>query len=208
MIGRRAAAAPRRSIPGRGHARGDTVLNALVRLEKAIVFACSLFLAAAFCVIVLLRYGFESDLFAYEEWVLTVAFLLYFVGGGLASHGDVQIKADIVQGIIGNARSRSLFQAGVLLFEGLIAAVLTWYAYRMFVHEFVRWPNIPTTPVYKIPLAVPRFFILAGFSLMALHALVNGIRHLRAGLDTPPGPVSPATDDPSVTDGANRRRTR
>ena len=43
-------------------------MDMLVRLEKAIVFASSLFLAAAFCLIVLLRYGLDADLFAYEEW--------------------------------------------------------------------------------------------------------------------------------------------
>ena len=157
-------------------------MNILVRLEKAIVIACSSFIACAFCVIVLLRYGFESDLFAYEEWVLTVAFLLYFIGGALASHDDVHIKGDIVQEYIKSARTRKLFHGSVLLLEAAIAAILTYFALRMFLHEFARWPNIPTTPVYKIPLAVPRFFILAGLALMALHSFLNGLGHLRTGL--------------------------
>ena len=171
-------------------------MDTLVRLEKAIVFACSLFLAAAFCVIVLLRYGLDADLFAYEEWVLTVAFLLYFIGGALSSHDDVHIKADIIQEYIGSARTRKLYQGGILLLEAAIGVVLTYFALRMFLHEFVRWPNIPTTPVYKIPLAVPRFFILAGFALMTLHASLNAYRYLRSGLDMPRSPQPPASDIP------------
>ncbi len=166
-------------------------MHTLVRLEKVIVFCCSLFLAAAFCLIVLLRYGFDSDLFAYEEWVLTVAFLLYFVGGALASHDDVQIKADIVQEYIKSRRAKSVYLGGVLLFEAAVVAVLTYFALLMFLHEFARWPNIPTTPVYKIPLAVPRFFILVGLGLMALHAFLNGLRQLRAGLGMPSAAGSP-----------------
>ena len=162
--------------------------------RKVIVFICSLLLAAS----VLprsfsLRYGFESDLFAYEEWVLTVAFLLYFIGGGLASHEDVQIKADIVQEYIRSRRSKVLYQGSALLLEAVVAAGVTYFAFFMFLHEFARWPNIPTTPVYKIPLAVPRFFILAGLALMTLHAFLNGLRYLRAGLDMPSGTDPPGT---------------
>lgn len=176
-------------------------MDTLVRLERAIVFACSLFLAAAFCVIVLLRYGLDADLFAYEEWVLTVAFLLYFIGGALSSHDDVHIKADIIQEYIGSARTRALYQGGILLLEAVIGVVLTYFALRMFLHEFVRWPNIPTTPVYKIPLAVPRFCILAGFALMTLHAFLNAYRHLRGGLDLPRSPQPPASDAPTQGGG-------
>ena len=172
-------------------------MDMLVRLEKAIVFVSSLFLAAAFCLIVLLRYGLDADLFAYEEWVLTVAFLLYFFGGALSSHDDVHIKADIVQEYIASARTRTLYQGGILLLEAVIGVVLTYFALRMFLHEFVRWPNIPTTPVYKIPLAVPRFFILAGFALMTLHAFLNAFRYFRTGLAMPRSPNPPANDTPT-----------
>ena len=154
----------------------------LVWLERSIVFFCSLFLTAAFCLVVLLRYGFDSDLFAYEEWVLTVAFLLYFLGSALASHHDVHIKADIVQEYLKPEHAKTLFQGSMLLFEAAIALVLTYYAGEMFFNEFARWPDIPTTPVYKIPLAVPRCFIFLGFALMTLHAFVNGIRQIRAGI--------------------------
>ena len=173
-------------------------MDTLVRLEKAIVFASSLFLAGAFCAIVLMRYVFDSDLFAYEEWVLTVAFLLYFIGGALSSHDDVHIKADIIQEYIASARARTLYQGGILLLEAVIGVVLTYFALRMFLHEFVRWPNIPTTPVYKIPLAVPRFFILAGFALMSLHAFLNAYRYLRTGLAMPGPAEPPSSDTPSA----------
>lgn len=178
-------------------------MDRLVRLEKAIAFTCCLFLAAAFCLIVFLRYVFESDLFAYEEWVLTVAFLLYFVGGALASREDVHIKADIVEEYIRSARAKARYQGCVLLFEAAVGALLTWFALLMFLHEFERWPDIPTTPVYKIPLAVPRFFIFAGLALMTLHAFLNGYRRLlESRFPAAETAGRPVGDDPPPTGGS------
>jgi TRAP-type C4-dicarboxylate transport system permease small subunit len=134
-----------------------------------------------FCLVVLLRYVFETDLFAYEEWVLTVAFLLYFVGGSLASRTNTHIKADIVVELIRSERTKKIYSGVILLIEALIVGMITWYAANMFLHEFARWPNIPTSPVYKIPLAVPRFFIVLGFALMTFHSLVNGLHDIRVG---------------------------
>ena len=83
-------------------------MDILVRIERALAFASSMFLAGAFCLVVLLRYVFDSDLFAYEEWVLLVAFLLYFVGGALASHDDVHIKGDVIAADTGHHPRRHL----------------------------------------------------------------------------------------------------
>jgi TRAP-type C4-dicarboxylate transport system permease small subunit len=154
-------------------------MDLLVKLERAIVFTCSLFLASVFLAVVLMRYVFETDLFAYEEWALIVAFLLYFAGGALASKTDSHIKADIILELIRSDRARQIYSGVIQLIEALILAGLTYFAWRMVLNEFARWPNIPTTTVYKIPLAVPRVFIAAGFVLMTLHALLNGLQTLR-----------------------------
>ena len=156
-------------------------MNYLEKIERAIAFCCSIFLASVFVAVVFLRYVFETDLFAYEEWVLVVAFLLYFTGGALASRYDTHIKADIVLELIRTEHGRKIYAGIILLVEAIIVAALAWYAGKMVLNEFARWPNIPTTTVYKIPLAVPRFFIFVGFVLMTLHAAINGLRSLRAG---------------------------
>ncbi|WP_166417300.1 TRAP transporter small permease [Cochlodiniinecator piscidefendens] len=154
-------------------------MHILGKIERAIAFCCCLFLASVFCLVVLMRYVFETDLFAYEEWVLTVAFLLYFIGGALASRTNTHIKADIFLEYIRTERAKKRYEGIIQLVEAVIVALIAWYASKMFINEFARWPNIPTSPVYKIPLALPRFFIVMGFVLMALHAFVNGVRNLR-----------------------------
>ncbi len=156
-------------------------MNILYWIERTITLCCCLVLAGVFCLVVLMRYVFETDLFAYEEWVLTIAFLLYFTGGALASKTNSHIKADIMLEFIRSERAKAIYSGVILFIEAFIMALIAWYAAKMFLHEFARWPNIPTSPVYKIPLAVPRFFIVAGFALMALHALLNGIQNIRLG---------------------------
>ncbi len=168
-------------------------MKRIIQLEHAIIFVCSVIIAFTFCLVVLLRYGFESDLFAYEEWILTIAFLLYFLGGAAATAGNAHIKADIVLELIRSEKSRNGFQCIVMVLETIIGAFLTWYAVLMVLNEFVRWPNIPTSPVYKIPLAVPRIFILVGFFLMTVHAGLHAVKfyksyregHSRAVRDMP-----------------------
>ena len=155
----------------------------IIQLEHAIIFACSVIIAFTFCLVVLLRYGFQSDLFAYEEWILTIAFLLYFLGGAAATAGNARIKADIVLELIRSEKSRNGFQCIVMVLETIIGAFLTWYAVLMVMNEFVRWPNIPTSPVYKIPLAVPRIFILVGFFLMTVHAALHAVKFYRSYRD-------------------------
>ena len=154
----------------------------LLKLERVIAFCCSIFLASVFVLVVLMRYVFKTDLFAYEEWVLIIAFLLYFIGGALASRNNTHIKADIVLEYIRTEHGRKIYAGCIFLLEAMIVVVLAWFAAKMVIDEFARWPNIPTTSVYKIPLAVPRFFIFAGLTLMALHAAVMGVSELRDGL--------------------------
>lgn len=151
-------------------------MNLLDKFEKSTVFVCNIVLASIFFCVVLMRYVFETDLFAYEEWVLLLAFLLYFAGGAIASRHDHHIKADIIVELIKNPRHKQIYSIIIQMIEGLILLGITFFAIRMFLNEFQRWPNIPTTTVYKIPLAVPRFFITMGFILMTFHAFRNSYR--------------------------------
>ena len=153
-----------------------TAIKWIVQTERAIIFICSLIISFTFCFVVLLRYGFESDLFAFEEWVLTIAFILYFIGGAAATADNVHIKADIVLELLKSEKTKAGFQSFVMVLETLIGVMLTYYAVLMVMNEFVRWPNIPTTTVHKIPLALPRIFILTGFALMTLHSALHAVR--------------------------------
>lgn len=146
------------------------------KIENALIFTSSVVITITFCLVVLLRYGLQMDLFAYEEWLMIIAFLLYFFGGAAASAENAHIKADIVVELIKSDRTKAGFLCIVMVIETIIGAYLTYYAILMFLNEFSRWPSIPATTVYRFPLAIPRAFIMIGFALMTMHAAIHVFR--------------------------------
>jgi len=52
----------------------------LVKLQRWLMVASSIFVMLIMCLEVLLRYVFKSDLFGIEEIVVIAAFWLYFMG--------------------------------------------------------------------------------------------------------------------------------
>ena len=154
-------------------------IDRIAKVEGAIIALCSMIVAVAFFLVVIVRYVFHADLFAYEEIVLPVAFVLYFIGAARASYDDSHIKADLVVEAIKGKRARVAYQTFIFLAEALIALAFTYLALKMFIAEFDKYPSMPRSSVYQIPLAAPRFFILLGFLLMTVHAFAHTYRHFR-----------------------------
>lgn len=156
-----------------------TWIERIARLEGVIIALCSMIIATAFTMVVFVRYVLHGDLFAYEEIVLPIAFVLYFIGAARASHDDMHIKADLVLEGLKKPRSRLAYQIFIFCAEGLIASIFAYLALKMFVAEFAKYPSMARSNVYQIPLAAPRFFIFVGFTLMGLHSFFNAYTHFR-----------------------------
>ena len=139
---------------------------------------CSLLIAVTFGLVVLLRYGFEANLFAYEEWMLAAAFILHFFGAAQGSYDDTHIKADLMKEWINSVRAVKLLRLFVLALEIVVGAVLPYWGYLMVADDLARYPELPATPVYSIPLAVPRGTIFIGFVLMTAYAVMHFVRTL------------------------------
>ena len=68
------------------------LIRIAVLLQKSLIVAYSLLIAATFGAVVVLRYGFETNLFAYEEWILAAAFTMYFIGAAQGSHDSTALQ--------------------------------------------------------------------------------------------------------------------
>lgn len=169
------------------------LVQIVVVAQKTIIVLCSLLIAVTFGIVVVLRYGFQANLFAYEEWMLVAAFILYFIGAAQGSYDDSHIKADLVNEWIKSARLRRRFNLLVLGLEVVIAGVLAYWGLLMVAEDLAKYPELPATTVYKIPLAVPRGTIFIGFVLMTVYAAMHFLRLL---LD-PPGEPSELQGDPT-----------
>lgn len=142
----------------------------LQKVQRGILVFCSLLMAAVFATVVVLRYVFQSDLFAYEEWVLLAAFWLYFIGGAQGSFDDSHIRADILSNWLRQPEHVWRVKQLRLLLELLVTATLTVLAGLMVFEEISRYPNWSTTTVWNIPFMAPRFGIFLGLLLMAFYA--------------------------------------
>ena len=158
-----------------------TPIGILLTVQKTIVVFCSLLLAFVFLAVVILRYVFQADLFAYEEWVLVAAFWLYFIGGAQGSFEGSHIKADFINAWIGNARAKWILGNVTLAMEVFVGAVLSYWAVLMVLEDVAKYPDWPATVAWKIPFVLPRFGIMLGLFLMTFYTVLHLYVAVRRG---------------------------
>lgn len=156
-------------------------MRILLAAQGFFLMVASMVMATVFFFVVILRYGFQADLFAYEEWVLIVAFWLYFIGGAQGSYENTHIKGDFVAAWIRNARIRWTIGVVTLAVECIVLAVLIYWGALMVLDDVLRYPNWPATSAWRIPFVVPRFGIFLGLLLMGLFTFLHLFVRLRQG---------------------------
>jgi len=161
--------------------RLDRFVMLMLGFKKFILITTSLAMALTFCVVVVMRYVFEADLFAYEEWILVIAFWMYFIGGAVGSYENSHIKADFLLTVLKTARSKWLLINLTLFLELIVALVLTYWAYLMIAEELAAYPEWERTSALQIPFIVPRLGIFCGLLLMAFYTFLHFYSGLRSG---------------------------
>ena len=146
------------------------IVRALVRIKTVIVVIALPILPITFFLVVLFRYVLESDLFAYEEWLLPICFWLYFLGGALGTYDDVHINADLLGAISDSPRYLWLRKIAITTIELVIVLFVVYWAYLMLADEIASYPNWKTTIALKIPFFIPRVGIFLGFLFMAFYS--------------------------------------
>lgn len=161
-----------------------SLVNVLLSIKHYILAAASLVMAFVFFFVVILRYLFETDLFAYEEWVLIFAFWVYFLGGAVGSYENTHVKADFLLSMIDNVRTKWIVVNFTLALEILISLVLTYWAWLMLGEELDAYPQWQTTTGLEIPFFIPKLGIFLGFFFMTFYTAL----HLYSGLRDGPSP--------------------
>lgn len=143
-------------------------LNVAKKVMNFIIIAVGCLMAVTFFAVVILRYIFHADLFAYEEWLMAAAFWMFFMASAMATHDRMHINADILGLLISNPKWIRRRAIVVSLLELVILATLTWWGYLMVAEEFAAYPGWQTTIALKIPFVIPRSAIFIGFLMMTV----------------------------------------
>lgn len=165
--------AERYSGPGAGAA------HALLKVMNAIIILSGCIMALTFFCVVILRYGFSADLFAYEEWLLVIAFWFFFLASAAATYHGTHINADILGIFLSDPRTIWLRALVVMTIEFLILVYLSYLGLLMVLEDVADYPRWQTTIALKIPFLVPRLGIFMGFLLMTVFTALALIVHLK-----------------------------
>lgn len=155
-----------------------------VNVYSIICFTISIFLTLVICAATLLRYGFQADLYGYEEWVKISAFWLYFMGAAYGAFNKSHVSADLVQSYVkeGILKRFILFMRTVITFA--VSLLFTYYGYDFFMFSYLgplgTGIAIPKTVAWRIPLWIGNLAILVGLVSMSyyfmwdmIHAVVD-----------------------------------
>lgn len=153
-------------------------LQGSLRAMRWIVIFSGLLMSVTFFLVVIIRYGFNGDLFAYEEWLLTACFWGFFAGAALASERGHHINADILGIIITSPKLRWWRRLIVLTIEFLVTAAILHWGYLMLAEELAKYPIWKTTPALKIPYFAWRLSIFLGFFFMTVFSAAFLYAHI------------------------------
>lgn len=154
-----------------------TVLNVplrtIMKLMNFLIIASGITMALTFFFVVVVRYGFGADLFAYEEWLLVIAIWMFFLASAVATHNRAHVKADMLGFMIKNPRL--LYARAVLIetLELIITLVVVYWGYLMIKESINAYPNWQKTVALHIPFLVPRLGIFFGFLMMAVYSALH-----------------------------------
>lgn len=149
------------------------LVRTLLRLQTFYVCFGCIAMALTFFLVVVFRYGFNADLFAYEEWLLIICFWLYFIAAGIGSWEGAHVNADLLDFIIvdpAKRRARAILITGI---ELLVTVVLFYWSSVMMIEELGDYPRYQTTIALQIPFFVPRAAIFVGFGLMGFYSALR-----------------------------------
>ncbi|UWQ93904.1 TRAP transporter small permease (plasmid) [Rhodobacteraceae bacterium M382] len=151
---------------------------------RQIVTFTGFLMALTFGAVVVIRYGFGGDLFAYEEWLLGLSIIGFFAGAVLASARNLHINADILGIVIQNPRL-IWWRGFVVLAVELIVILFLMYACYISLLDDFSFPRLRATPVLRIPFVTWRIGIMIAFGFMAMFTAAYLYVHIRKGLGLP-----------------------
>lgn len=175
---------------------GPGFFQIILSVMKALIAAAGCIMALTFFFVVILRYIFHADLFAYEEWLMVIAFWMIFLASAVATHDNSHISADILGFLMKKPKTIWMRDLLVKSIELFILLYLTYLGYVMISENIAAYPMWQMSIALKIPFLVPRLGIAFSFLLMTIYTAFHLYLLIKEG------PTSLADDkNQSVVEG-------
>lgn len=161
--------------------RMGRLVDRMVSAKEWLLAISCLIMAGTFFLVVIFRYGFNQDLFAYEEWLLVICFWMYFIGAAIGTHDKTHVNADLLSYVIKDKKVAWMRTGLVGAIELIVALALTYWSVLMLIDEIASYPRWRTTIALNIPFFVPRLAMLVGFGFMSFYSLLHLIVLIKNG---------------------------
>jgi TRAP-type transport system small permease protein len=152
------------------------IWNIVLKFERFVIILtsgiCTLIIVLGVC----LRYLFNSDLFGIEEFLIILAFWLYFTGAAYGSYKENHIRADILMVFFKNKKIIKAFRLIELSISAIVATVFTFWGFQYLLWGFQKGAR---SPGWRIPQVIPQSSIFFGFLLMSVYIFVHLIRTVK-----------------------------
>ncbi|WP_171181090.1 TRAP transporter small permease [Ruegeria sp. HKCCD8929] len=172
-------------------ARLQRPVRIMLAAKVVFVSVSCMIMAFTFFFVVIFRYILETDLFAYEEWLMVICFWLFFMAGALGTYDESHINADLLSEVLRNPRVLRVRALIVTLVEFIVLLFAVYWAALMIIDEIQSYPYWQQTIALRIPFLVPRLSILVGFMFMGFF---TGLR-LYVLAFTQPGAIQPDANE-------------
>lgn len=139
------------------------------RIQRAVLFVLCIATTIIVGLACILRYLFHTDLLAYTEYLLIVAFWLYMIGGTHGSYEKSHISADILSVYMKDGMATDILNLIKLTLSLALSAVFLIWAVKFAVFSFRLGGR---TPVLQIPRILGEVSIAAGYAFITFYNLV------------------------------------
>ena len=125
----------------------------LLKFQNFIIVTASIIMFLTFGFVVIGRYGFSADLFAYEEWLLIICFWMFFMASAMGTYNKSHVTADLLGFMITDVKKLWLRNVIVEIIELFVTICIVYWSYLMLSDEISYYPNWQTTIALKNPVS-------------------------------------------------------
>ena len=154
--------------------RIDTMV---VKFMNFVVIVTSIAITLMICATVVLRYGFETDLYAIDEIETLLAFWLYFIGAAYASYTKRQITADILAQFVNNKKIIKYITIVSCIIGCLVCLIFTKFSVDILTFSRERSQK---SLLWRIPMSYMYISIVIGFVLMSVYCFRDMLETIKS----------------------------